>query len=666
MILLSIIWIDLIGLTSSLPNSFLQGNKITCNEEGKIVTIPFLKSDPCITCMCINNEIDCFKNTCSQTINCYHYHQSNHSTNQCCRECLHCRIDSLDRVLQNGETFVDPIDPCRQLYCHSGTLTIVKTECYVPCEKPYRLMGQCCPSCNACPRNVHDGDEIAHYSNDTCIRCYCFKGQVICHRRICPVLPCPVSKQIRSKNSCCPRCSISSQDEIRSNSFAKNSCVFGEKIYHHLEQFKADDCTKCECKNSTNHCQREICPPLSCPPSERISKRGECCPRCQSPRVKKEMETDCIYKQIHLRDGDWTDSCRCRCVHGKIDCNHNQCPRDFVCPLGHKKVRIDGECCESCVPDDGKCRIIDSMTNITTYDGHNYFLNGQCNYILSKDCESNRFSVHLLNKFHNATRNFGENFRTISLMIRLESTKIMLNPRGKIRRNQSFEISLKDHFRERTCGLCGNFNSDSNDEFQTRNSKRLVRLEQFLDSFQVGKNIFCPKIRSNLRDNEKLKQIQICPEVVDQQTINRTIRICNRTRKRIGYCGIDDLAYQQCLDDMCQCHNNKQCQCYAIERYFKSCSESNRRNSSESNRRAFHLPSICKSYECPPGSEFIFCSFECKKTCQNYAMLEQNDPKARPAMRNQCKLEQCRSDCECIGNRVWHKGQCIPDFMCPQ
>lgn len=109
-------------------------------------------------------------------------------------------------------------------------------------------MGQCCPSCNACPRNVHDGDEIAHYSNDTCIRCYCFKGQVICHRRICPVLPCPVSKQIRSKNSCCPRCSISSQDEIRSNSFAKNSCVFGEKIYHHLEQFKADDCTKCECK----------------------------------------------------------------------------------------------------------------------------------------------------------------------------------------------------------------------------------------------------------------------------------------------------------------------------------------------------------------------------------------------------------------------------------
>lgn len=98
------------------------GNKITCNEEGKIVTIPFLKSDPCITCMCINNEIDCFKNTCSQTINCYHYHQSNHSTNQCCRECLHCRIDSLDRVLQNGETFVDPIDPCRQLYCHVGEI----------------------------------------------------------------------------------------------------------------------------------------------------------------------------------------------------------------------------------------------------------------------------------------------------------------------------------------------------------------------------------------------------------------------------------------------------------------------------------------------------------------------------------------------------------------
>lgn len=87
-------------------------------------------------------------------------------------------------------------------------MTRYAIQCYAPCKNPITPFNQCCPSCRACPLiDSVDGEEIEGIYPDPCIKCYCFKGQLICHRtEVCPVLPCPSSRWIKAPNSCCPKC----------------------------------------------------------------------------------------------------------------------------------------------------------------------------------------------------------------------------------------------------------------------------------------------------------------------------------------------------------------------------------------------------------------------------------------------------------------------------
>lgn len=78
------------------------------------------------------------------------------------------------------------------------------------------------------------------------------------------------------------------------------------------------------------------------------------------------------------------------------------------------------------------------MSNITTYDRKNYHLTGRCNYILTKDCETKKFSVHLVNKFKNSTDVDGRPlFEGNCLMVKLEGTRIYLSHLGRVRVNRT-------------------------------------------------------------------------------------------------------------------------------------------------------------------------------------------------------------------------------------
>lgn len=206
-------------------------------------------------------------------------------------------------------------------------------------------MGQCCPSCSACPNNARDGDLI---SMDKCVRCYCFNGQMICHRKVCPVLSCHKSEWFQPSHSCCPMCR---GKKMLDKKLANGDCLIGDKKHKHMEQFTIDECTTCTCQNSTNICHRKNCPKLSCPKNEQFKPDGQCCSVCQTQRVQNRMNFDCQYQNRNIKNGDWTDSCKqCKCVFGKIECTNHLCPHDFVCPFGYRKIRLNGECCESCVP----------------------------------------------------------------------------------------------------------------------------------------------------------------------------------------------------------------------------------------------------------------------------------------------------------------------------
>ncbi|XP_013358713.1 PREDICTED: kielin/chordin-like protein [Chinchilla lanigera] len=129
-----------------------------------------------------------------------------------------------------------------------------------------------------------------------------------------------------------------------------------------------DPCYTCHCQDLTWLCIHRACPELSCPPLERHTPPGSCCPVCQGftlgetqepfvveeRRPTRQREGECVVEAGGRRvaDGEsWRDPSNaciaCTCRRGHVECHLEQC-RPLSCPHGWVKVSKDGSCCETC------------------------------------------------------------------------------------------------------------------------------------------------------------------------------------------------------------------------------------------------------------------------------------------------------------------------------
>ena len=83
-----LIFIERPSLIDGSSSFLIKGNKVTCTEEGQVMTFSFLKN-PCITCLCRNSVVDCFEETCPEAHNCFFTLPN--STNNCCTQCKGCK-----------------------------------------------------------------------------------------------------------------------------------------------------------------------------------------------------------------------------------------------------------------------------------------------------------------------------------------------------------------------------------------------------------------------------------------------------------------------------------------------------------------------------------------------------------------------------------------------
>ncbi|CAG2183139.1 unnamed protein product, partial [Oppiella nova] len=177
----------------------------------------------------------------------------------------------------------------KSLVCNSGVITEYSTYCHIPCDNPIKITGHCCPSCEKC-EPFREGQPIASPYNitDPCIKCECVKGHTICSKHACPVLPCPESKWYTPKNECCPIC----KGHRKVQDFEGN-CIMKLSVHREGHTYAYDHCTNCVCNDTTNICERQVCPPLACSPSNQRTELGECCPKCHEPQ---EAQTTCSFR----------------------------------------------------------------------------------------------------------------------------------------------------------------------------------------------------------------------------------------------------------------------------------------------------------------------------------------------------------------------------------
>ncbi|TMS05280.1 Kielin/chordin-like protein [Larimichthys crocea] len=356
-----------------------------CLHQGKEYQSGFSfasPSDPCSSCSCLNEVVNCQRRPCP--IQCSHPVPSD----SCCPACDFCLYEGV--VHSHSHTFTPFSSPCQRCTCVRGTVTCVPLVCpATPCIRPVTKPGHCCPECTVC---TLDGQEFSDgqtwtLSSNHCSTCTCQAGEVQCASPECSKLPC--MHQVTDPGTCCPRCRgcvYGGEEHTEGSSWFADStpcmtcmCVDGVTTCSEVrclspcinfisvpgeccpvcaeplsnctaavtgnEVLATDDpCFTCQCQDLTWTCLHQICHPLTCPFNEQFTPPDSCCPVCK----------DCVIEGQNRRvanGSSWTDSdddcVTCTCNLGYIECSIEEC-LPAICLDGQKQVKIPGKCCYEC------------------------------------------------------------------------------------------------------------------------------------------------------------------------------------------------------------------------------------------------------------------------------------------------------------------------------
>ena len=137
--------------------------------------------------------------------------------------------------------------------CDDGVVGVSEARCEATppggCTNPVLLPGHCCPVCpqQKCElggRLLEDG-ETKLDPKDTCRECTCREGFLTCSRKTCPVLSCPEHLHKTNPRDCCPSCAR--QTQIKPDS---RRCLWRNKYHEVGASLLSDTCTSCTCPKS--------------------------------------------------------------------------------------------------------------------------------------------------------------------------------------------------------------------------------------------------------------------------------------------------------------------------------------------------------------------------------------------------------------------------------
>uniref|UniRef100_A0A8C4YB16 MUC5A protein n=1 Tax=Gopherus evgoodei TaxID=1825980 RepID=A0A8C4YB16_9SAUR len=328
---------------------------------------------------------------------------------------------------------------------------------------------------------------------------------------------------------------------------------------------------------------------------------------------------------------------QCPCVHGGNFYNpgENITVRCNTCTCNNRQWNCTENPCQ------GTCTVYGNG-HYLSFDGEKFDFMGDCDYILAQDfCPNNPND----GTFRIVTQNnaCGKSLSICSLKITLilENIEIRLLE-GKIQEITTEPDAVKNYkldlrgvyivietsqgmtfmwdqkitvivlvtpsFQGKVCGLCGDFDGRSKNDFTTRGQSVEMRVQEFGNSWKVTSS--CSNI--NMTD--------LCADQPFKSVLGQ--KHCSIIKSNVfGACHskINPMPYyESCVSDFCGCDSVGDCECFctSVAAYSRSC---NRVGVCIDWRRPSICPVFCDYYNPPDKHEWFYrpCGAPCLKTCRN-------------------------------------------------
>ncbi|XP_034536265.1 mucin-5AC-like [Notolabrus celidotus] len=401
---------------------------------------------------------------------------------------------------------------------------------------------------------------------------------------------------------------------------------------------------------------------LKCPGG---SQQGP--PQCNAPMVYfdcssaqpgdagTECEKSCSTLDMACVPSGCTSGCMC--PKGLVSDGEGGCVQENKCPCVHNgKVFHAGETltvdCNTCTCSNRKFRCTENMCDAVcgiygdghyvTFDDKRFDFNGQCEYTLLQDsCGDSQgkgsFSIVTENVACGSTGTtcsrvikifLGDNefhLRDGNFHVVKGSSKVFPHQVHKmgiylvvtIRKGlvlmwdqkTSLFIKLDPKFQGKVCGLCGNYDGNSKNDFTTPSEETVADVLEFGNSWKVSSS--CPNAQlipdpcatNGYRSAWSKRQCSII--------ISVTFNECHSQVDPGPY-------FDSCVRDTCACDTGGDCECFctAVAAYAKACNEA---GACVRWRTPKLCPIFCDYYNAPDGCEWHYkpCGAPCMKTCRN-------------------------------------------------
>ncbi|XP_075047174.1 IgGFc-binding protein-like [Mixophyes fleayi] len=447
--------------------------------------------------------------------------------------------------------------------------------------------------------------------------------------------------------------------------------------------------TKCDPSCSPNS-HYELCGPgchTTCSNINSVSDCGKTCTEgcyCDSNFVLSGdtcvsiSECGCDFNNTYYKKGDTfysEEQCndRCQCMdNGEVQCQAAPCGPNEECTLVNGVIGCQSKITGTCLGA--------GNSHFVSFDGLSYTFQGSCSYILAEVCSENlelgNFSVVA------ESGSFGENhiFGTGALTVNVYEYKITMErgtpwevkvneeshvlplvlEDGKIHVNQeganivlqtdfqllvlydlvnSIHITVPGVYQGAMCGLCGDFNGQSNDDLRLPSGQLSASVEEFGAAWNANTEEVDCSCKENCKGCDDLRAAIFSRD----EACGLLLAEKGPFADCFGLVNATDY-FDQCLLDMCASDGQAQILCESLQAYVTAC------QASGATIKSWRSESFCP-LECTDNSHYELCSRTCDVTCSGVIA---------PTV---C-TGRCTEGCDCNEGYLFDGGRCLSMDKC--